>query len=1284
MARFRLSVLAALVAIIFGSIATMAQTQSGVTGVVTDQSGAVVPGVTVTLTNTKTGQEQTVTTSDEGSYRFNNVDPGAGYTLSFTKTGFQTYVLNEVSVTVGRTETQNAALTAGAVSAKVEVTATSSEVTLNTTDATVGNVINQRQLRELPIQIRGTPAALLGLQPGVVGSSIGTTTTNRVGSVTGSRADQGNITVDGIDANDQATGQAFNTVANAPIDSIQEFRGTVAGFNAADGRSSGGQIQLQTNSGTNKFHGNLREYYRNEKAAANSFFNNKNGIARPRLRRHQYGGSIGGPLPMFGFGENDGPVFRSGKDKLFFFFDNENRRDRSQATNLRIVPLDTFRAGQIGYVNNSSTACTSASRVTTQPSCISYLTPADIAALDPLHAGVNANLLALYNSRFPHANDLTQGDGVNTGGFRFNSPNVRDDHIYTTRIDGNPTNSQRVFGRVTVTRRDSTNSLQFLPQDADAVTFQDRSYSWVVGHTWIISPNFTNVATVGVSKSINIFAPPSDEPSFPYSFSGGTLGAPFASLSYQDRHVTTPTIRDDVTWTHGSHTVFAGFSYKPIRQQSSLVNDFNFVGLGLGGNLGALDSSLRPLNLQAADATAVSRFDSAFTTLLGRIGSVSTNYNYTATQTALPAGTGKLRNYAYNEYEGYVQDNWKLRSDLTINLGLRYALYPAPYETHGLLAIDTTDPWKLLQTRVANAAAGISGNSAEPFLTYQLAGKTNNGPALYKTDKNNWAPRVGFAYNPSFKDGVLGTLFGDRKSVLHGSAGKTYDRVAGAVLFIQNQVDYIFQNQAITNFGNVSATSSLLTDPRFTTVNSVPAAVVTTPPVVTQPYTPFVSAGVPTGEAAGAFNFTIDHNFKTPYSWVFDFGLQRELPGNHLIDVSYVGRLGRDLFVQSDIGQVLNFKDPGSGQGLFDAFNQLRAARNACAGSTSCLNNLAPITWFENQVGNASLTRRGQACTAVIAGPTNCTALVARLTGGTYISRGDASDAVQYLNSVRLLNNNVGLSGQFASNAYITNQGSSDYHGVLISLRKRFSHGLQYDVNYTFSKSLDNNSTVANTVTGGLVCDVLNPDICRGPSDFDIRHIFNADFIYELPIGKGHWLGGGANRWVDAVIGGWSLSGIVQGRSGLPFSPSPAASAFPIGFELASPAVITNLAAFQQGIHNDGSVIQYFADPNAANAALRDPLNGEFGQRNLLRGPSYWNLDMGLSKKWRTPWSETQRITFRADAFNVLNSNYFGLPSVTRQSLASGATLPAGTTFGGLTGSASSPREIQFALRWDF
>src|SRR5215204_3199414 len=261
---------------VFAQVA-FSQATSGVTGVISDATGKVVPGVAVTLTDTKTDRTFTTTSNDQGSYTFNNVQPGAAYKLTFVAQGFQTLALSNVTLGVAKVETYDATLTAGNVSATVDVVASGTGDTLNTTDATIGNVIDTRQLRELPIQIRSSPAALIGLQPGVVGNNVGTASANRVGSVTGARADQGNITIDGFDANDQATGQFAATTGNAPIDSVQEFRAISSNPSAAEGRSAGGQVQIVTKSGTNRFHGSLREYHRDEDFAANSFFSNRAG-----------------------------------------------------------------------------------------------------------------------------------------------------------------------------------------------------------------------------------------------------------------------------------------------------------------------------------------------------------------------------------------------------------------------------------------------------------------------------------------------------------------------------------------------------------------------------------------------------------------------------------------------------------------------------------------------------------------------------------------------------------------------------------------------------------------------------------------------------------------------------------------------------------------------------------------------------------------------------------------------------------------------------------------------
>jgi len=1262
--------------LLLSPILVSAQAVSGVTGVITDPSGAVVPGVQVVLLDTKTSRELTTTSNDQGVYVFNNVSPGGGYRLTFTGAGFQTTVLNDVQLGIGRTETHDAQLTAGNVSATVEIESTAGDVTLNTTDPSVGNVIGERQLRELPIQIRGTPASLIGLQPGAIGNNVGTGNVNRVGSVTGSRADQGNVTVDGIDANDQTGNFAFATVANAPIDSVQEFRAVTANPSASEGRSSGGQVQLATKSGTNDYHGNTRIYYRGDKFAANEFFNNRNGVARPLLQRRQFGGSLGGPLHFLNFGEG-GSVVKSGRDRLFFFLDFEGRRDDSQVSSSRTVPLQHFREGRIAYIRATDAVtgavCPATTRIDNNPNCVGYLSQAEIRTLDPRGIGVNQPLLSFINSRYPLANDLTGGNGINTGLFRFNVPNQRADNILTTRIDGNINDKQKVFGRVTYTRRDSTNSAAYLPGDPDAVLFKDRSRAWVVGHSWVISPSFFNQATFGVTKQVNFFTP-AESPAFPNSFTfGAGLDSPFPSMSYQDRYVTVPTIRDDATWTKGAHTFQFGTMIKPIKQTPGLTNDFNFVGLGIGGNTTALNATLRPTGTNAVRAGSVAGFDSAFAFILGRYATINTNYVYSPEGTPSAPGTGRTRDYAYNEYEFYVQDNWKIRSDLTLNLGVRYHLYPAPYETRGFQSGTNIEDFDaLLERRAQNAANGIGGIEAEPILTYSVIGKGNNKRPFYETDKNNFAPRIGFAYNPSFKNGLLGAIFGERQTSLRGGYSLVYDRPAGAITFLLDQYTYIFDSSNAINFGNAAdPRAALLNDPRFTGF-SLP--VQNTAPSVTQPVAPFVTNGVPRGLILNQGNYVIDKDFEIPYSHQWSFGIQRELPLNMLLDVTYVGRRGRKLWTQADSAQALNFKDPASGQLLFDALNAIQpTVQQQVANGVQSPVISNPQPWFENQIRLAP----GGAAFCAANAATSCTQAVVnsfreqvRLGGTAQVIRGLAQVA-----GGGALRPNVGMSAQFALNDFVTNQGFSNYDGMLVSLQKRFSQGLTFDANYTWSHAIDNQSSVTNTGFGGTIQDVFNPKASRANADFDIRHLFNANYVWEVPVGRKRAIGSDMPHWLDAVIGGWNFSGIFTARSGVPINA--ASGAFTLQLGVGNPSVVIGdpKVAFKSDIRDEAGGIQFFADPAAARAALRFPRHGEIGTRNAFRSPSFWNMDMAVSKKFRMPWSENHQLTLRAEGFNVFNNVMFDAPS---------SLGIESATFGRILGTLSSARDVQFAIRYDF
>ena len=681
--------------ILFLAVQLQAQDSSSMTGVVTDPSGAVIPGATVTLTNGSTGVSYTEKTDNSGTYRFPNVPPNPGYKAVFSHDGFSNEEISNIALSVGITRTQNASLKVGATATTVAVSAGNEVVTLNTTDASIGNNMDVHQLNDLPIYDRTFGiATLFNQQPGVDSNS---------GAVTGARIDQTEVTVDGLDVNDVAAGSTFAIVANAPIDSVEEFTGTVAGLVSSVGTGSGGQFQLVTKGGTNKFHGDVNEYHRDTTTVANDWFNNLDGVPRPPLIRNQFGGNLGGPVK---------------RDRLFFFFDLADSRIVQSAIAEPTIPLAGFRNGTLNYINNGP-GCSDSSRLNTQPECISNLSGAQVASLDPAGIGFDQAELTFINGRYPAvANDPAGGDGVNTGGFRFNTPTPDNLITYVARVDYNLTATQKILGRFTINRESAIESLPEFPTDPVTHPFTDRSYGYVISHVWNIGKNKVNEFYYGDNISKYNF-PDLFNPTGPnqYSFSG--LSGPYTGFDGQKRRVPIPIVRDDFNWQKGAHSLTAGGTFKFIKTNSNLISDFNYVGVGLQGSAlsSGLDPSVRPKDInQGPNGVAINDYDSLFATALGVIGDIATNYTYTNAGVANPAGTGGPRAYRYYQTEAYAGDTWKMRKNLTVSYGVRYQLYSVPYEVHGDESVPT--PINLttyINDRIAYDQAGNISNTGLPL-----------------------------------------------------------------------------------------------------------------------------------------------------------------------------------------------------------------------------------------------------------------------------------------------------------------------------------------------------------------------------------------------------------------------------------------------------------------------------------------------------------------------------------------------------------------------------------------
>jgi hypothetical protein len=1255
------------------SVGSRAQDVASITGTVTDKSGAAISDAEVKLTDARTGAVYESKTGNYGGYLFARVAPGPGYTLTVSKESFKSVTVSGLYLAVATTRTQDVTLEVGSVSQKVEVTSEGS-VSLNTSDATIGNNFDIRAVHELPQQFRDNPSNLLRLEPGVQSAaSVDDPNGNKDGSVTGARTDQNNIIVDGIDGQDFAIGQAFALVAQIPVDAVQEFVTDVANPTADFGRGSGATTIIATKSGTNNWHGSAREYHRNTVTEANSFFNNASGVPRPALIRNQFGANLGGPVK---------------KDKLFFFFDYDGRRDARQESVLRIVPLDSVRNGQLSYINSGAN-CTAQSRTSTQPSCITTL-PAtganSVASLDPQGSGSDPALLQFINSRYPHANDLSAGDGVNTGGFRFNSPVPLTENTYTTRVDYVLSSKHKLFTRFNFNNQtvaDNANGASPLTGIAASVWFpgdpitqqivtQDKA--WVLGETWTISANTVNQFVYGESRNELSFQRPFNPNGAIFQnnwMNNAVFDRPFANQSVQKRVIPVPTFRDDFTHIVGNHALQFGGVWKPIRTRSFNANDLVFTTLGLGPALGALDSSLRPADI-LNDPVELNAWDNVFAGMLGYWNGISGVYNYGRNGNAFPHFSGARRDYRYYEYEFYGQDSWKIRRDLTLTFGLRYQYDSVPYESNGLEAVANADLGTELSQRVANGLAGISGNGG-PLLTYVLGGKANHGgPSLYAGDKTNFAPRLAAAWNPAFRDGLLGNVLGDRKTVLRVGAAMVYDHTAlSSINFIQDQSNYLFSNSANQNFGGATPTATLASGPRFTDINAVP---VNPPaPAFVNPLTPFVANGVGFGASFGAnqtFNYTVDPHFKTPYALTFTAGIQRELPGNFQLEMSYFGRFGRRLFSIADAAQVTDFKDPASGQTLVQAITALELL--ARQGATT----VPAQPFFENQVSSALAAQGAAPCAPA------CTQSIYS-NNMTTLQLGNLAGLVQNLTSFQNtgqgfpLPPGVGLPAQFPENAYISNKGWASYNGLLTTLRKRLSNNLQMDFNYTFSHSIDNFSAIANNVgfNNQIICDARNLNACRGNSEFDVTHSITAYGIYDLPIGRGQWIGRNMSSWLHQIVGGWEVVPLITWHTGFPFSPITGVSTTSQGAD-ALGIFNGNQSAIATNLHFDPNSggIQLFKNPAAAVAAFSAPTGQSIGNRDIFRGPGFTNVDLAVVKNWHF-FGERYRLQFRAEAYNTVNHPSFALPQTTN--------INSGQ-FGQITATSSTARVLQFALRVDF
>jgi len=1279
-------VLVAMLCAFSASVSAQGTGTASITGVVTDQSGSVLPGTSIKIVDTRTNTEYFAKTSGDGSYRITDLPPGPGYSVTVKKDGFQTISIANLYLPVGVTTTQDVKLELGSIEQTVTVTATNA-VSLDTTDATIGSNIDTHAIEALPNEYRDNPANLLRLSPGVVSaltppgaptSGTGSIDPNltRDGSILGARTDQNNILIDGIDSTNISSGFAFASVASVPVESVQEFTVLVGNPTPEYGGGSGAQTLITTKSGTNDFHGSAYEYNRTAATEANTYFNQNAGVARTALIRNQFGGNIGGPI---------------WKNKAFFFFEYDGRRDNESAGVTEFVPFPHVKQGEIAYVNSTGMggACPNNSRLTSADvptACVNILTAANVAALDPCSkvdctatpgfqaVGADPTLVSLFASRYPNPNDYTIGDGLNSAGFRFNTPNPLHENQYLSHDDFNINSKNQLFVRFTFRNETSLVQPNAFPGDPQTSPdlLQDRS--WVVGETWTATPNLVNRFTYGESRE-NDVQPILFNPSgglYELEFMSGIISNPFLRQTAFGTVAPEPTFRDDLTYTHGNHTFTFGGQWNPVLIHDILTNDFAFIQQGLGGNIPSLPTfnaksaiNVSPQDL-LDDPVAIAKYDSAFVGLVGSVWNLQALINYTGKGVALPPGSNVSHTYRITNLAGYFNDSWKFRRNVTLTMGVRYQYQSVPYEIHGVQAsYENTNFTQIMEAREANGGAGIATPTSTPLLTYSLTGKANNASPLYSPEHHDFSPRLGIAWNPSATEGFLGKLLGDHKTVIRAGASLIYDQtVVNNIIALENQADYTFGGSFAESFGvSGDPISSLEQEPRFNAVNASPVPVM--PPPFQTPITPFA-----------LFNYDVDNGYRTPYSIIASFGIQRQLPWGVQFEADYYGRFGRRLFVLADAGQAVNFVDPNNrSHSLVSDFTTLE--KEAQAGTD--VSQVKPLPFFEDEVPQTGLSC---AVLNAIIGTAfgNCTQAIYEAFNSSLVQGSTAG----VLYGLGFQGTNIGLTSQFGVNALGTNLGNSSYNGLVTTVRKSLNHDLLFAFNYTYSHTIDNNSTVPHAngnfepgVTT-ILCDATNGHICRGNSEFDLANQINAYFVYNLPFGHGEKFANNVSKLVNEAIGGWQIAGIETWQTGFALT---ADNGIASTTSLASDAgdmFIGPKSALAENVHKDPALngaVEIFKNPLAAAAAFA-PLTGlQVGTRDNLRGPHFSNLDVTVLKNFPLV-GERYRLQFRADAYNVFNHTNFGLPD---------PNLNDGT-FGVLSSQAGlePSRVMQFALRFDF
>ena len=1193
------------------------QTQASsamLSGTITDKTGAVIPGATVTLINEDLGFQRQMKTSDLGLYAFTLLPPGK-YSLTVQKASLSTYTEKNITLQVGQALENPIQLSLASVAEVVTVTGEPPQ--LNTQDSNVSTYVDGKAILELPLNQRNlvsltflnaavTNQALTQWQGGTSANSPNADQDLSFLNFAGSRFGDTEYLLDGHWDTDPQWGGIIYTPG---VEETQEFRLQSNSFSAQFGFSSGNVINMVTKSGTDTLHGDVYDFIRNSAADARNYFDNG---PQPLFHRNQFGATLGGPVVL--------PHLYSGRKKTFFFGAYEGLRAANPVTQTLQVPTVAERGGDFSALLGSAITGTKdylgrqvyagaiydpySARVVTagQVDPVSQLTATTTGVIMDPFGGVTGSVPTnmIPSSRFDKlGSTLLQyypkpTNSASTNNFVFSGPSPQQQDSFNIRVDQNISNATRVWGRFS--RRDEFKTggvATFGSNDAGGPGLKNGDNRWdsALGYSRILSPTLVWTVNVGWNRWIETNVPqgnPFDVTQLGWLPSLKVGGGVFPSVSLSNGYAglgsgspqTAPrearTIGTDFTKTYGRQLYTFGFDFTS-QYYNNLSPGNASLSFSQSGTAG-----FDPVN----SGTVGPQTGNSFAAFL--LGAGTGNFQQSGSQTSNA-----------KKIDWYLQDDWRVTDKLTLNVGLRYEMQPSPTDRFNKMAwFDQTAVNPISSMEVTQPVGGVAPVPITPLGELVWPNNGNNGRGVITDSYLNFAPRFGFAYHPAGKwvvRGAYGIFYPQRASVsfdanLNGYSQQTY---------WQDKNSAISDNAyTITTPASQAFQSGLL---------------------------PIVGNALGGLTGVGASINGIQHNWSSPYVQDYTFGIQYALTNNDVLDIAYVGNRGQHLPV---------------------------------AGSLD-----------SNQLPDEFIAQAAQAYAA---------------NGGTDNPLLDEVPNPFYTQTTITANGGCGLQGQtvqryqlerpFPEYCDIYSQqvpiGFDTYNSMLVTWTHRFSHGLQVLASYNRSKWLDDvtgNSAWSWGASNQEFRDNTNIAMNKSVDASDVPNSLVVSYIYQLPFGHGQPVGANMPKSVDAIVGGWQLSGVSTFRNGGPLNltdDNNTSNSF--GGGQTPDQVHTPLKVSRTWNAAGTGIIDFDT------TAFQQAANFTFGntERNLsyLRGPGTDLTNFSLQKYFTI--TERWRVQVRGDAFDIFNHPYFTNPD----------TGLGDSNFGLISG-AFQPREIQGAVK---